>query len=106
MVRIGVLSLLLFVAYGVSAQEDPTAPLDWTKGKTTPVKRVYYHVPTLQSIVCEDDSNHCRAIINNTRVKKGDSVNGYQVSSINRDNVVLMRGSKRWNLELFTSIKN
>lgn len=35
MVRIGVLSLLLFVAYGVSAQEDPTAPLDWTKGKTT-----------------------------------------------------------------------
>ncbi len=106
MVRTYLLSLLLLVSTGALAQDDPTAPLDWMTGKTTKPKRVYYRVPVLQSIVCEDGTTQCRAVLNDKIVSKGESVSGYRVADISRENVTLTRGSKTWNLELFTQIKH
>lgn len=107
MVRTYILSLLLLASTGALAQDDPTAPLDWMTGKTsTQPKRIYYNVPALQSIVCEDGANTCRAVLNDKIVSKGESVSGYRVSDISRENVTLTRGSKTWNLELFTQIKH
>nr|WP_267135447.1 MSHA biogenesis protein MshK [Vibrio sp. CK2-1] len=66
---------------------------------------VYYRVPSLQSIVCNDGGGQCRAILNNKIVSKGESVSGYRVADISREYVTLTRGSKTWNLELFSQIK-
>ncbi|WP_417883714.1 MSHA biogenesis protein MshK [Vibrio rumoiensis] len=106
MVRTLILSLLLLMSGNVLAQDDdPTAPLDWMTGKV-PAKSgpVYYRVPSLQSIVC-NDGGQCRAILNNKIVSKGESVSGYRVADISREYVTLTRGSKTWNLELFSQIK-
>lgn len=94
------------VSGSVLAQDDdPTAPLDWMIGKTsTKPEPVYYRVPSLQSIVC-NDGGQCRAILNNKIVSKGESVSGYHVADISREYVTLTRGSKTWNLELFSQIK-
>lgn len=108
MARTFILSLLLIVSGSVMAQDDnPTAPLDWMTGKTPAAKPgpVYYRVPSLQSIICNDGGGQCRAILNNRIVSKGESVSGYRVADISREYVTLTRGSKTWNLELFSQIK-
>lgn len=107
MARTYILPLLLIISGGVFAQDDdPTAPLDWMTGKAeTKPARVYYRVPSLQSIVCHDGEEQCRAVLNNKIVSKGESVSGYRVADISRENVTLTRGSKTWNLELFSQIK-
>lgn len=108
MVRTLMLSFLLSVSGRVMAQEgDPTAPLDWMTSKPPVVqpRAIYYKVPSLQSIVCNDGGGQCRAILNNKIVSKGESVSGYRVADISREYVTLIRGSKTWNLELFSQIK-
>lgn len=107
MVRTFILSFFLMVSGSVLAQDyDPTAPLDWmiSKAPTKPGP-VYYRVPSLQSIVCNDGGGQCRAILNNKIVSKGESVSGYRVADVSREYVTLTRGSKTWNLELFSQIK-
>lgn len=106
MVRILSFALGVLLCFGVSAKQDPTAPLDWTQAKpaSSGAKKVYYRVPTLQSIIC-DDGSECRAVVNNQIVSKGQSVSGYKVMEINRQQVALARGSKTWNLELFSQVK-
>ncbi|WP_416376206.1 MSHA biogenesis protein MshK [Vibrio algivorus] len=90
----------------MAQNSDPTAPLDWMTGKIPAAKPgpVYYRVPSLQSIVC-NDGGQCRAILNDRIVSKGESVSGYRVADISREYVTLTRGSKTWNLELFSQIK-
>lgn len=99
------LGFLIVFSNGVLAEQDPTAPLDWMSGKSAKLnKKIYYRVPTLQSIVCEDNTE-CRAVVDNKIVSKGQVVNGYKVTDINRQQVALARGSKTWNLELFSQVK-
>ncbi|OEF28476.1 hypothetical protein [Vibrio rumoiensis] len=98
-------SLLVMVSSSVFAEKDPTAPLDWMTGQSAkPSKQVYYKVPTLQSIVC-DAGTDCHAVVDNKIVSKGQVVSGYKVTDINSQHVALTRGSKTWNLELFSQVK-
>ncbi|SON50689.1 MSHA biogenesis protein MshK [Vibrio tapetis] len=104
MVRIIVL-LFSLVHFQVLANQDPTAPLGWLAPKVSttakrPVKKVA--VPTLQSIVCENDAQ-CYAIINDRVVEDGDRVNGYTTSQVTPEYVVIRKGAKQWKLELFTA---
>ncbi|MCK6262259.1 MSHA biogenesis protein MshK [Vibrio sp. ZSDE26] len=113
--RITVIAGFLFVSMFSSAADkqpegqDPTAPLGWEKpaeSKSTTQKTVIYRLPTLKSIAC-DQTKRCNAVLNNTVVKKGDKLNGYQVRQISDDKVTLVRGSRLWTLELFSlDIKN
>ncbi len=109
--RFFLLPLTLLLAHGsVFAEQenanatDPTAPLSWmapAKPTTTPKPRSY-PVPRLQSIVC-GTADSCNAILNDRLVEPGAWVSGYQVKTINKEQVVLVRQGKRWVLELFDS---
>lgn len=99
------LGFLVVLSSSVFAEQDPTAPLDWMSGKSAkPSKKMYDKVPTLQSIVCEDNTE-CRAVVDNKIVSKGQVVSGYKVTEINHQQVALTRGSKTWNVELFSQVK-
>ncbi|WP_428775073.1 MSHA biogenesis protein MshK [Vibrio sp.] len=96
-------SLLLFTIVSVSAiaAQDPTAPLNWQAPKSNKTGSVSRKpLPNLQSIACE--SNLCSAVLQDQVVTVGDKVYGYRVSRIRPETVTLTRGSKQWNLELFT----
>lgn len=99
---LGVLFVTVFSASCWAAQ-DPTAPLGWEKPKQTQAKKnaVVYRVPTLQSIVCSDNST-CKAILNGKVVATGETVSGYKVTRIESERVTVSRGGKQWNLELFS----
>ncbi len=102
-------ALLLTNGAALAEQEnvkatDPTAPLSWmapAKPNTSPKPR-RYPVPRLQSIVC-GTADSCNAILNNRLLEPGAWVAGYQIKTINKEQVVLTRQGKRWVLELFNS---
>jgi MSHA biogenesis protein MshK len=86
------------------ASQDPTAPLGWAKPavvKSKP-KVVRKRVPNLQSIVCDESEQNCRAILNGKVVTAGESVSGYRVNRIEPEVVTLSRSGKQWKLELFS----
>lgn len=93
---------LLGFSCAAFAQQDPTAPLGWQKApESKPVKKVVRHkVPTLQSIVCGEQSE-CYAILNGKALSAGEKINGYQLNSIQSGYVTVARGGKQWKLEMF-----
>lgn len=89
--------------YLANAAEDPTAPLDWAKPQVTnkPKVRKNYSLPSIQSIVCEQDSQGCYAIMNNKMVNRGEVISGYKIINITSEKVDITRSGKRWELRLF-----
>ncbi len=99
-----ILFLLAFcVSFGVFAEQDPTAPLGWYAPKASNSQRAKtYPLPVLQSIVC-DSSSQCVAMLNDRILSKNQSVAGYKLVSITKENVVVARAGKTWQLQLFNS---
>lgn len=85
------------------AQSDPTAPIGLEvsipKPKPKP-KKAIARLPGLQAILCNDGLN-CSAILNDREVTKGQSINGYVISEITENSVIVKRGDRRWSLVLF-----
>lgn len=82
----------------VYAAQDPTAPLGYAPSQA-PKHARQYPLPELQSIVCQQE---CAAILNDQLVSAGESVRGYQVAKVTESAVTLVRGGKRWELEIFS----
>ena len=77
---------------------DPTKPIDY---KSKPVKKTSRAVlPKLQSILVEGQQR--QAIINNKLYTAGQRVNGYQITRIENDAVLLRYKSKSYKLALYT----
>ncbi|MDF2155622.1 MSHA biogenesis protein MshK [Vibrio sp. CAU 1672] len=95
--------MLAAVSSASWANQDPTAPLGWQKpavqSKVT-TKTRQYRLPTLNSIVCNPDSQ-CVAVMNNQIVEQGKLFKGYRIAQINSEYVTLKRGSRQWKLEPF-----
>ena len=109
MVRVLLLSLILTSTL-VRAEQDPTAPLGWMtpQQKTAPAKKAptHYRLPSLESIVCKADTP-CYAILNGETLDQGETILGYRVKDVDSEYVTLQRGSKLWELEIFSlDIKN
>lgn len=98
---------IIFCFVGITlptfAAQDPTAPLDWMPPTKVVQKKksVNYRLPTLQSIVCKDESP-CYAILNGKLVVQGNVIRGYRVKHVNEDNVTVQRAGKQWKLTLFS----
>lgn len=90
------ISLSLFARS--EALVDPTAPLNFQQKKPSKVYRAA--VPKLQSIVVK--SGKQQAIINNKLYQKGQSVDGYQVTHIDADKVLLEYQKKIYTLTLYS----
>jgi MSHA biogenesis protein MshK len=100
-VKIIVISSLIILslfAHG-EALVDPTAPLNFQPKKQSRVYRAA--VPKLQSLVVK--SGKQQAIINNKLYQKGQSVNGYLVTHIDADKVLLEYQKKIYTLTLYSS---
>ncbi|WP_232733533.1 MSHA biogenesis protein MshK [Vibrio sp. HA2012] len=96
---------LISVTSAVNASQDPTAPLGWVStGKADSVAAKpaakKYALPALQSIICST-SDVCSAVLGGQLVSEGESVHGYKVKTITKETVTVVRGGKRWALELF-----
>ncbi|MFC1234816.1 MSHA biogenesis protein MshK [Vibrio sp. F74] len=99
---------LIFVASKTLASQDPTAPLNWIAPKTAVSKKVKktYPVPTLQSIVCREESN-CYAVLDDKLANVDDLISGYKVRKITQKEVTIVRGNVVHHLALFKlDIKN
>ena len=101
MVKIIILSF--FISLNLFAQSeplvDPTAPLNFQPKKVTKVYRAA--LPQLQSIVVKAGKQ--QAIMNNKAYQKGQRVNGYQVTYIDTDKVLLEYQQKTYTLTLYSS---
>ncbi len=84
-----------------SQEQDPTAPLNWTKKEQVGKVKRAIPVPDLQSIVC-NNKDQCYAILNDKVVDKGDTVSGYRVTNVTSSQVELKQGQKSWTLKLFS----
>lgn len=78
---------------------DPTAPLNFQAKKVAKTYRAA--LPKLQSIVVKTGEK--QAIINNKAYQKGQSVNGYRVTHIDTDKVLLKYQNKTYTLTLYSS---
>lgn len=103
--KVLVLVFSLLIPLHSVAQSDPTAPIgfDVSKPKSKPrpkPKKAIARLPGLQAILCNDGLN-CSAILNDREVTKGQSINGYVISEITENSVIVKRGDRRWSLVLF-----
>lgn len=81
----------------VAQLADPTKPLNY---KTKSLKKEYRSaLPQLQSILTEGEQR--RAILNNKLYKTGQWVNGYQITHIKKDVVLLRYKTKSYKLALY-----
>lgn len=78
--------------------QDPTAPLGWQAPKRTQVV-THARLPNLQGIFC--DGQACTVVLSGQSVGLGGRVNGYVVSAIGDESVVVSRGGRQWRLDLF-----
>jgi type II secretory pathway component PulC len=53
----------------------------------------------LQAIAWSDDATRRMAVINNNIVREGETVDGFSITSIRRDDVIVNDGSSSWRLE-------
>lgn len=61
--------------------------------------RLDYSVLRLQAVTWAVDPQDRFALVDNTILRKGDSVKGYVVDSIHEDHIIVRKGSERWRLE-------
>lgn len=94
-------ALFIFSSASVAAQ-DPTAPLNWQKpaAQKSEKKVAKRPLPKLESIVCSGNVE-CKAVVSGQIVVVGDRISGYQVRNVESEYVVLSRGGKQLNLQLF-----
>lgn len=78
---------------------DPTAPLNFQPPKSTQVSKA--RLPRLQSIVVK--AGKPEAIINNKAYQKGQRVNGYRITLIDTEKVLLTYQNKTYKLTLYSS---
>lgn len=95
--------LSLFISLNLFAQSetlvDPTQPLNFQVKKE---KKVYRNaLPRLQSIVVAEGKR--QVILNNKLYKKGQWVNGYQITQIDTQKVLLEYKNKTYKLTLYSS---
>lgn len=77
---------------------DPTKPLDYkTKAVNTKQRSI---LPKLQSILAKGQQR--QAIINNKLYTAGQRVNGYQITRIEKDAVLLGYKNRAYKLTLYT----
>lgn len=97
-----IIFLSFFISLNLFAQSeslvDPTAPLNFQQKKKVKVYRAA--VPKLQSIMMK--SGKQQAIINNKAYQKGQKVNGYKVTHIDTDKVLLEYQKKTYTLTLYS----
>lgn len=93
------LALWLGLPLTAVANSDPTAPLGFESQAPAAVKRAP-RLPTLQAILCQAPTD-CSAVLNGKSVNQGGRINGFTVSDINDNRVVLQRDGKRWTLNVF-----
>lgn len=79
---------------------DPTQPLGYIK-KTTKKKTYRQRLPILQSVVLDNQKR--RAIMNNKFYEVGQMVNGYKISRIDNDAVLLVYGAKTYRVSLYSN---
>lgn len=97
-------TLLFFLIVSTSAAADVAPLVDPTKPINYKVKAVYKKkhssLPKLQSILSKGQQR--QAIINNKLYTAGQRVNGYQITRIENDTVLLHYKSKSYKLVLYT----
>ena len=97
-------TLLFFLIVSINAVADVTPLVDPTKPLNYKVKAVYKKqhsaLPKLQSILTKGQQR--QAIINNKLYTAGQRVNGYQITRIENDAVLLRYKSKSYKLALYT----
>ncbi|WP_261816091.1 MSHA biogenesis protein MshK [Vibrio gallicus] len=103
MVRVILYAFIILISGSVFAEQDPTAPLGWYKPAKSTAKKVNRHpLPTLQSIICDSDTQ-CVAMLNDKILSKKQSVAGYKIDTITKEDVIVSRAGKTWQLQLFNS---
>lgn len=90
----------LILSSTVWGAKDPTAPLGWSKPKTTVKKEQANKLPKLQGIICAEQGK-CYATLDNRVVKANERIGRYQVTSVGQDYVMLSSQGKQWKLKLF-----
>ncbi len=98
-----VIIIILFFAVNLSAQGeplvDPTKPLNFQQTATKKVYRA--KLPTLQSIIIKQGKH--QAILNNNIYQKGEWINGYQITQIDAEKVLLKYQKSTYRLTLYSS---
>ena len=84
------------------AQGDPTAPLGFNSSDSRPKAKTKARVrtPNLEAILCGEQEG-CTAVLNGRVINQGQSINGYVITKINENNVIVKRGDRHWSLVLF-----
>ncbi len=90
----------LFVPPTSFAQGDPTAPLGFNSSNARPKAKPKVYLPNLEAILC-DEQEGCTAVLNGRVISQGQSINGYVITGINENNVIVKRGDRHWSLVLF-----
>lgn len=96
----------LFVSVGAqaSALNDPTKPINYKTSSTAVKSTSRSTLPTLQSILGREGSR--KAIINNQLYTIGKQVNGYRITNITTDRVLLTYQGKAYTLTLYPNEKS
>lgn len=101
-----IIFLSLFISLNLFAQSeslvDPTAPLNFKPPKQSRVYRAA--LPKLQSIVMK--TGQPEAIINNKVYQRGQRVNGYKITQIDAQKVLLEYKNKTYKLTLYSSTEH
>jgi len=101
---VNIIFFSLFISLSLSVQGetlvDPTAPLNYQQPKQKR-KTTRAMVPKLQSIVIT--SGVPQAIINNKAYQQGQTVNGYLITLIDSQKVLLKYQKKIYTLTLYSS---
>ncbi len=95
----------LFISLNIFAQSevlvDPTTPLNFQQKKVIKERKVYRNsLPKLQSLIVK--SGKQQAIINNKIYQQGQRVNGYQITLIDAQKVLLEYQHKTYKLTLYS----
>ncbi|MCA1929306.1 hypothetical protein [Rheinheimera sp.] len=101
-------SLCLILSCAAQSASDPTRP-DAAMIEAAALSEVDTEVtePNVKfrlGLIKQVQGEHM-ALINGVSVKQGDEIEGYQVLSINRQQVVLQRANERLTLNLFKAMK-
>lgn len=92
------LTLCCMMPLSALAETDPTAPL--TEKRAVVVTKKGFSLPRLGAIFC-DRGRQCSAVFNGRDFEQGQQINGFYISKINENNVILKRGGQSWSLAVF-----
>ena len=90
----------------LTVEEDPSDSLDAVSQETSPQKKKPLKIDRLESVRIKiqaiswsENPAQSLAVINNQVLREGDGIEGYHISHINLDDIVLRRGDKAYRLE-------